>query len=72
MFDYLKTMIDLYVPSVEEKDQHEGQGMVEYALILALISIVVIAVLVLFNEPLTNIYNEILDALQIGDGGGTD
>jgi pilus assembly protein Flp/PilA len=69
MAEYIKTLINLYVPRLEETDQHEGQGMVEYALILALISIVVIAVLVLFNEPLTNIYNEILDALQVGDGG---
>lgn len=41
----------------------EGQTMVEYALILVLISIAAIAVLTLFGPQIQNIFNEILTAL---------
>jgi pilus assembly protein Flp/PilA len=51
-------------------NQHEGQGMVEYGLILALVSIVVIAVLMLFGDPLLSIFNQVLRALLMADGGG--
>jgi pilus assembly protein Flp/PilA len=36
--------------------REEGQGLVEYALILVLIAIVVIAVLVVFGDPLAEWY----------------
>ncbi|NDL67337.1 Flp family type IVb pilin [Clostridiales bacterium F-3ap] len=42
----------------------EGQGMVEYALIIGLISVVVVAILVLFGEPLQAIFNSVLGALN--------
>ena len=41
----------------------EGQGLVEYALILVLIAIVVIAVLVLLGPVIGNVFSQILDAL---------
>ena len=43
--------------------QEEGQGLVEYALILVLIAIVVIAVLVLVGPAVGNVFSEILDGL---------
>lgn len=44
-------------------NDEEGQGMVEYGLIIALVSIVVITVLGLLGTNLTAIFQEIADAL---------
>ena len=41
----------------------EGQGLVEYALILVLIAIVVIAVLVLLGPIIGNVFSNILYSL---------
>ena len=41
--------------------REEGQGLVEYALILVLIAIVVITVLVLFGDPLADWYRLIVN-----------
>ncbi len=43
--------------------REEGQAMVEYGLILALISVAAIAVLVLFAPQLTSIFQTVIDAL---------
>ncbi|MBN2393860.1 MAG: Flp family type IVb pilin [Anaerolineae bacterium] len=48
----------LYLP------REEGQGLVEYALILVLIAVVVIAVLALVGPEINNIFNEIIAGLQ--------
>ncbi|MEL7637416.1 MAG: hypothetical protein AAGU03_06640 [Anaerolineaceae bacterium] len=45
--------------------QEEGQGLVEYALILVFISIVVIVILTQFEEPLQAVYQQVLDAITI-------
>jgi pilus assembly protein Flp/PilA len=42
----------------------EGQGLVEYALILVLIAVVVIAVLALVGPAVGNIFSEIMNSLQ--------
>ena len=42
----------------------EGQGLVEYALILVLIAVVVIAILVLVGPEVGNIFSSILAGLQ--------
>jgi pilus assembly protein Flp/PilA len=42
----------------------EGQGLVEYALILVLIAIVVIAVLLLLGPVVGNVFSVILGYLQ--------
>lgn len=47
----------LYLP------REEGQGLVEYALILVLIAIVVIAVLTVLGPAVGNIFSEIMKAL---------
>jgi pilus assembly protein Flp/PilA len=67
MFDYVKMMIDLYSPVTEEE---EGQGMVEYGLILALVSIVAVGALFLMGGTVTDVFNDIV--AELGGGGGTD
>ncbi len=47
----------LYLP------REEGQGLVEYALILVLIAIIVIAVLTLLGPAIGNIFSSIMAAL---------
>ena len=47
----------LYLPN------EEGQGLVEYALIIVLVAIVVIAVLTLLGGQLQNVFNRITSAL---------
>jgi pilus assembly protein Flp/PilA len=50
----------LYLP------QEEGQGMVEYALILVLVAIVVIAILLLLGPQIGNIFSRITSGLLAG------
>ncbi len=50
----------LYLP------QEEGQGLVEYALILVLVAIVVIAILALLGPQIANIFSQVTSGL-----GGT-
>lgn len=47
-----------------ERWQEKGQGLVEYALLLALVSIVVVAVLMLLGPTVGNIFSEIIDILN--------
>ncbi|HBW49227.1 MAG TPA: Flp family type IVb pilin [Herpetosiphon sp.] len=44
--------------------KEEGQGLVEYALILALIAIVVIAVLTLLGQNVNDKFQTVSDALE--------
>ena len=46
-------------------DREEGQGLVEYALILVLIAIVVIAALTLTGTSISNIFNKITSNLAL-------
>jgi len=41
--------------------REEGQGLVEYALILLLIAIVVVAVLLIFGPAVGNLYSTVMD-----------
>ena len=47
----------LYLP------REEGQGLVEYALILALVAIVVIVILALLGPAIGNVFSTILKAI---------
>lgn len=47
----------LYLP------REEGQGLVEYALILVLVAVVVIVILALLGPAIGNIFSNILNAL---------
>ena len=43
--------------------REEGQGLVEYALILVLVAIVVIAILLLVGPAVGNVFSQIVDAI---------
>jgi pilus assembly protein Flp/PilA len=47
----------LYLP------REEGQGLVEYALILVLVAIVVIAILLLLGPVIGNVFSNIVNAI---------
>jgi pilus assembly protein Flp/PilA len=53
-----KELIMLYRP------QEEGQGLVEYALILVLVAVVVIVVLIILGPAIGNIFSNILSFFQ--------
>lgn len=46
--------------------REEGQGLVEYALILVLVAIVVIAILTLLGPQIGNVFSRITDAMGTG------
>jgi pilus assembly protein Flp/PilA len=54
MVEYLKNAVD--------RDE-EGQGMIEYGLLVALISIAALAVIVLIGPKLTSIFGSVYNAL---------
>ena len=51
-----RAFIDLANLTVREEDE-EGQGMVEYGLIISLVAIVVIAALAVLGPKIANIFN---------------
>jgi pilus assembly protein Flp/PilA len=61
MVQYLSALYGLYAP--EAKDELEGQGMVEYALILVLVSIVAIVALRLLGTKVTGVFGDITSGL---------
>ncbi len=46
----------------------EGQDIIEYGLLAAFIAIVAAVLLVLFKDPISNIYQAILNALNDANG----
>jgi pilus assembly protein Flp/PilA len=48
---------------IHREDDEEGQGMVEYALILVLIAVVVIVVLMLLGNQINNVFSNISGGL---------
>ncbi len=54
----------LYVRAALVARRQSGQGLVEYALILVLISIVSIAIMTLLGAQITNIFNTITNTLN--------
>ena len=45
--------------------REEGQGLVEYALILVLVAIVVIAILTLLGPQIGNVFSQITSGLDV-------
>lgn len=50
----------LYLYSREEK----GQGLTEYAIILALVAVVVVAILVVLGPQVANLYSRVTNGLE--------
>lgn len=51
------------------KEQREkGQGLVEYALILVLVSVAVIGILVQLGPQISNVFQTVVDNLDVGAG----
>jgi pilus assembly protein Flp/PilA len=57
-------MSRVYLALTDRLEREEGQAMVEYALILALISIVTIGVLKLIGVSVTNLFGKVNSALS--------
>lgn len=51
-------------------NRQEGQGLVEYALILTLVSVVVIIVLVVLGPTIGNVFSNVVTELETMSGGG--
>ena len=51
--------------------QTRGQALVEYALILVLIAIVVIGVLILLGASISDVFSQVVDALEQGPPSGS-
>ena len=56
----------------QENKQADGQGLVEYALILVLVAVVVIAILTLLGPQVGNVFSRVINGLGVVDntGGG--
>lgn len=61
MVEYVSALYGLYAP--EAKEKLEGQGMVEYALILVLVSIAAITLLGLLGDQIGTVFSSITTKL---------
>ena len=59
----MREMWDKMIAQISKKDE-EGQTLVEYALLLALIAIVCIVIIGLLGEEVSNVFCEITSGLQ--------
>lgn len=59
----LRTLIGTLVAQLR-RDDEDGQTLVEYGLLLALIAIVVIAALIVLGPIVSGIFNEVGDSLE--------
>jgi pilus assembly protein Flp/PilA len=58
MVEFVSALVGLYLP-----EEREGQGLVEYALIIVLVSIAVILLLTLLGEQIGNVFETITASL---------
>ena len=56
-------MLSMYLKAKSLMTRQEGQGMVEYALILVLVSIVVIVILLTMGNQIKNVFSNVVAAL---------
>jgi pilus assembly protein Flp/PilA len=62
MLDMLRSLpVRAYLALRSVRDREEGQAMVEYALILFLVSVVSIAILTTLGGKVSSVFNEIVD-----------
>ncbi len=57
-------MLDLKKLLVVQTEEKEGQGLVEYALILFLVAVVVIAILVLLGPQIGQVFSSVHSAIS--------
>jgi len=58
---------------MKQTKKQDGQGLVEYALILVLVAVVVIAILTLLGPQVGNVFSRVMNGLGVAitdDGGG--
>jgi pilus assembly protein Flp/PilA len=67
---FIKDFMSNVLARIQEAREEAGQTLVEYGLILALISIVAIVAMGLVGDEVVNVFNEIQTALT-GAGGTT-
>ena len=60
----------MYHRSLNKKQEEKGQGLVEYALILVLVAIVVIAALMILGPIIGNVFSKVNSSLSGVSGGG--
>jgi pilus assembly protein Flp/PilA len=58
------------VAKIRRSQNEEGQGLVEYALILVLVAIVVIAVMITLGPAISGVYGEVVCRLDTGGCAG--
>lgn len=61
LFIHMLANIHLSQP---KPSQEEGQGLVEYALILVFVSVVMILLLTILGPGISNVYQNIINAMQ--------
>ena len=61
MIAFAGALVGLYLPP-----ERDGQGLVEYSLILVLVAIVVILMLALTGGTISNVYSRISNSLTTG------
>lgn len=59
---YLWTLCELFAPRTLRRE--EGQGLVEYALIIALVAILIIAALIAMKDQLSTTFSNINTEMQ--------
>jgi pilus assembly protein Flp/PilA len=59
MVEFVNALVGLYLP-----EEREGQGLVEYALIIVLVAIAVIALLTLLGGQVGNVFSKITSSLN--------
>jgi len=57
LYSFSRRILMLYLP------REEGQGLVEYALILVLVAVVVIVILALLGPAIGNVFSNIVNAI---------
>ena len=66
MMQFIDALLGLYADSgqgIGETNAHHGQGLVEYALVLAFIALVVIVALIYFGSRLTTLYSKLANSI---------
>ena len=58
-------MRETYASETKAREKQDGQGMVEYALILVLIAVVVIVVLIVLGNQVLNVFSNISAGLGV-------